>query len=159
MATERKGTTYNKLIGKTEDGYAFLNDVFEYSDNFKGATGTVLCPISEEEYEERTDRDSLIDRFEDIWKECVYAGKTTLGLEDWVDEVIRIDGAEETAFDTSYWRGQMWDDIREKTGQTEKEYPVYECTNVGRIFSKNMNWEELYEPELWKLIQEYETEE
>ncbi len=153
----REEIKYNKLIGRQDDEFVFLDYVFRHSDGFHGATGTRMRPISKSEYEDRTDRDNLKEYYEDIWRDMVSNRKTDEGLEDWIETVIRIDGVEETAFDTSYWNSPMWDAIRKK-GYPEDEYPVFECSGGGRCFDKKMKWDEVYEPELWKLIQEYEAQ-
>jgi len=152
----REQIDYNKLIGVIGDEYIFLDYVFKHNHGFKGATGTSLVAISQDEYEERTDPENIKERYEDAWRETVRLGKTTAGLNEWVSIIIYNDGVEECAFDTSYWNSDMWTEIREKTGHTVEEYPVYECTRGGRMFKKDMQWDELYEPELWKLICEYE---
>lgn len=53
-----------KLVGRVGelDGNAkfyFCDSLFEYIDNFKGATGSVLRPVSKDEYDERTDPDNI----------------------------------------------------------------------------------------------------
>ena len=153
----REQTDYNKLIGRVGDEYIFLSYVFQHSDSFKGATGNSLRPISQTEYEERTDPEAIEEAYEDLWREAVRADRTTLGLTEWVKECIASDGEDVYAFDTSYWESDMWTQIREKTGQTEEEYPVYECIGGGRMFTENIKWDELYEPELWNIIKEYEN--
>lgn len=146
---------YGKLIGKKGDKYIFLDYVFK-DGTFQGATGTVMRPITKDEYDERTDPGNIQDNYENIWRETVHAGRTTEGLEDWIDTCIRIDGVDDVAFDTSYWRGPMWDQLRE-LGYTEEEYPVFECTGGGRCFTSTIEWDEIYDHKLWKLIQKYES--
>lgn len=147
---------YGKLVGRIGDVYYFLDYVFKHDDGLQGATGTKLSPISKQEYYNRTDPDNIRDRYEDIWRETVIARKTEEGLDDWINSVIEADGAEECAFDTSYWNSDMWTQLRE-LGFNEEEYPVFECTGGGRCFSNDMQWDEIYDEKLWKLIQKYET--
>lgn len=151
---ERYEQKYNKLIGRQGDEYIFLDYLFKQG-TFHGATGTRMRPISQGEHSERTDPDNIKDRYEDIWREVVSSGKTTEGLDEWVDMCIRIDGVNHMAYDTSYWMSEMWGQLRE-IGITEEEYPVIECTGGGRCFDIDMQWDELYDEKLWKLIQKYE---
>ena len=145
-------TTYNKLIGKIGDEYYFLDDTFTHSDSFKGATGTVLRPVSRSEYEETKTVEGLKDRdYAELWKNAVSSGETVLGLYDWL-EIVLEDG-DDAIWDLSGI--ELWEQLRE-IGLSGEEYPVFECTGGGRSFSKDMKWDELYNPELWKEIQKYE---
>lgn len=149
----RRKTTYNKLIGKKDGAYYFLDDIFHYDDNFQGATATVLEPITKQEYEDAKSIDSLKDRgYDDLWKQAVQCDDTKLGLDEWLQEILDDDG-DEGIWDLS--GSNLWDQLRE-IGLTEEEYPVFECTGGGRLFSKDMVWDELYNEELWKKIQEVE---
>lgn len=152
----RTETKYNKLVGKLDDEYYFLDETFVYDDNFKGATGKALCPVSKEEYEQVTDLDNVKDLLKEIWQQAVESDNTELGLDDWVQMVIDTDGVEEVVFDTSGWYGKEWDELR-ALGYSEEEYPVFEWSRCGRIFSKNMKFDEVYAPELIKEINKVEV--
>jgi len=150
-------TQIRKLVGRIDDTYYFCDYLFEHKNDFKGATATVLRPVSREDYEQRTDPtdDDTIEYFEDCWREAVHAGTTTDGLEAWVEYVLDIDG-DEAVFDFSGY--DYWDDLRDAVPElTEDDYPVFECVGGGRSFSPNMEWDELYNEELWERIKEIET--
>ena len=86
MTAER--TSYNLPYAFTE-GYELyvLNDTFSHVDGFRGVTGTVLYPVSQEEYDESVSVDGLAEYYEEAWR--VDAGSrngTELELEDWVEK-------------------------------------------------------------------------
>uniref|UniRef100_A0A6M3KD57 Uncharacterized protein n=1 Tax=viral metagenome TaxID=1070528 RepID=A0A6M3KD57_9ZZZZ len=150
-------TIEKKLVGRIDCNYYFCDTIFDYKDGFKGATATVLCPVSREDYEQRTDPydSDTLEHFEDCWQQAVHAGTTTKGLDAWVEEVLAVDG-DEAVFDFSGY--DYWDILRDAVPElTEEDYPVFECVGGGRSFSPNMQWDEIYDEELWKRIKEIEA--
>lgn len=144
----KQQTNYNKLVGRTGDEYYFCDYIFTHADDFKGATGSVLRPVSKAEYEERTSQEELEDRFSDVWREAVASGSTTDSLSVWVEQAFDIDG-DEMVFDLSYSR--YWDQLRE-LGFNDEEYPLFECTGGGRCFSKDIKFDEVYDQGLLNKI-------
>ena len=51
----REQTNYNKLVGRIGNEYYFCDYIFRHSPDFKGATASILCPVSRGEYDERMD--------------------------------------------------------------------------------------------------------
>lgn len=153
MKTEiKKG----QLVGRIDDSYYVCDTIFNYHDGLKGATTTVLRPVSQAEYEERTNLESAIEYFEDCWRGAVKAGTTTKSLESWVENVLTIDG-DEAVFDFSGY--EYWDMLRETIAElTEENYPVFECIGSGRSFDINMKWDEIYNKGLWEEIKEAERQ-
>jgi hypothetical protein len=149
----RKEKKINKVIGKTADGdFYCCEDIFRYSDNFKGATGTVLRPVSLAEYEnaENPDNPDTRDRFLDLWKEVVQAGCTENGFDDWLKMLLATDFPE-CSFDVG--GDAFWDEIRKiESDLTEEKFPIFDCIGCGRIFSKDKKFEIIYEPEILKQI-------
>lgn len=150
----KEQTNYNKLVARKDDLYYFCDYIFSDGATFRGATATVLRPIPNDEYKERTDRDSLIDSLEEAWKDAVQSGCTTWGLEAWADEAINIDGEEHCAgMDPS---GEHLYPQMRALGLSEEDYPAIECMGGGRSFSHDDEFDEIYDPELWAKIQEVE---
>jgi len=148
----KTGTKDKKLVGRIDNAYYFCDTIFDYKDGLKGATATVLCPVSRENYEQRIDPSDFdtLSCFADCWRGAVQAGTTTKGLEAWVEEVLYIDG-DKAVFDFSGF--DYWDDLRNAVPKlTEKDYPVFECVGGGRSFSPDMQWDEIYNKELWERI-------
>ena len=47
---------YNKVAAYGEDEIYLLDYTFNYTDGFKGAVGTIVRPVTEQEYNERLSR-------------------------------------------------------------------------------------------------------
>ena len=78
---------YNKVVAYGEDEIYLLDYTFNYADGFKGAVGTIVSPVTEQEYNERLSREGLAETAECIWR--ADAGSTfgtELGLEEWINE-------------------------------------------------------------------------
>lgn len=57
------------LVGRKDNEYWFVDSVFWHDANFYGCTGSIVCPISEEQAEDELSVDQLEDRFYDYWYE------------------------------------------------------------------------------------------
>ena len=55
-------------IGVKGGEYYFADSVFEHSDNFRGVTGTVVRPVSEDEWDYASDRENVAERLEDYYR-------------------------------------------------------------------------------------------
>lgn len=120
---------------------------------FKGATATVLRPVSKDEYDERTSPDGLMDYLGDHWKEAVAADATTMGQTEWVQYVFDTDG-DDSLFDQS--GSNLWGQLR-AIGLDEELYPLFECTGGGRSFSRDQEFDEVYDAELLVKIRAIES--
>ena len=66
------------------------------------------------------------------------------------------DEIKETVYDFS--GSEFWEDLRKAVPElTEEEYPIFTCIGGGRSFSVDMEWDVLYDEELWEKIKEAET--
>lgn len=150
----RQQTNYNQLVGRKNDSYCFCDYIFKDED-FQGATATILRPVSKAEYEQRMDPDNVQDNFEELWRESVQSGRTQDGLVEFVEEILAVDG-DEAVFDFSGCN--LWDKLREAVPElTEEDYPVLEYIGGDRSFSSDMEWDEIYNQELWEKIKVVET--
>ena len=150
-------TQIEKLVGRIDNAYYICDTLFEHGDGFRGATATVLCPVSQVDYESRTDPESfdVMDYFKESWQSAVQSGNTIEGLEDFTAQLLNNYG-DEAVFDLSGY--DYWDTIRVIVSElTEEDYPVFECIGGGRSFSPDMKWDEIYDEELWQQIKEIET--
>ena len=153
----RKQTNYNKLVGRIGNEYYFCDYIFRHSPDLKGATATILRPVSHGEYYERMDPTSsdTQDYFVELWRDAVASERTEIGLEEWIEWVLDNDGPD-AIFDLSY--EHLWDDLREAVPEfTEEDYPVFECISGGRCFSPDMEWDEIYDNKLWQKIKKVEA--
>ena len=148
---DNEETKYNKLIGKIGDEYYFLDHTFNHADNFKGAVGSTMQPLTEEEYNERVDNYFDVDNIREFWQQAVEADKTDMGLDEWIEFVRNTDG-EENVIDRSY--PNYGEQLKKLLG--EEVFEV-ECTGGGRCFEKKMKWDKLFDEKLWEEIKKFES--
>ena len=148
---ERTQTTYQKLIGRIDNEYYFLDYVFE-TDAYKGAVASVLSPVSFEEMEYRREN---FDEDGELWKDAVANDRTELGHKEWAAHVLRLDG-DDAVIDLSYF-STYGEELLQRLDPEHEVYEYTEGVGGGRSFRPDMKWDELYEPELWQIIQQYET--
>ena len=145
-----KNKNYNKLIGRIGSKYYFLDYLFKDGD-FKGATGSVMHPMTKRQYNERVNSYFDPENMREFWMQAVKANSTELGLNDWIQKVKDIDG-EEGVIDRS---DKNYKEVLQRMlGDSAFEV---ECVGGGRCFDKKMKWDRLFSEILWEEIQEYET--
>ena len=88
MSNNCQRDPYFEVLGTTSDGgVVILEEVFKYPDGFKGATGALVYPVSEDEIE-RAFGDEKEDYYEEFWREDAgESNGTTLGLTEWVANI------------------------------------------------------------------------
>jgi len=140
------------LIGRIGNEYYFVDSVFEHRDDFKGATGTILRPVSAEEWEWASDRENVAERLSDYWyclakdqassdcpdckgypdpdEGCENCGVQS--LDDLVDDAIRYDGIGHIMFDES--NCCEGSDSFDELGI---EHECTDCIGGGRIFGRD----------------------
>ena len=99
-----------KLVGLNKNGeFVMCDDIFKYSDGFKGACGSIFEILNKSKAEKinRLVKETGDYGYEDLWRECVHAGNTTDGLTEWlesvVDEELVAYGKDFVGQDTSYF--------------------------------------------------------
>jgi len=151
-------TKIGKLVGRIDDSYYICDTLFGHAIGFTGTIATVLCPVAREDYENRTNphNPDTIDYFKDCWRMAVQTETITDSLEAYVEMVLDVDG-DEAVFDFSGY--DYWELLREAVPElTEDDYPVFECIGGGRSFCPDMEWDEIYDKELWEQIKRIESE-
>jgi hypothetical protein len=120
---DRNQTDYNSIVGYDVDGNAvILNYTFTYSDDFHGATGSVVELVSQEQYAFDTDPENMAEWAEDLWREDAgNTNGTTNGLDEWIAD--------------------KWDELLEsRYDSSDSEYvpagnhATTNCIACGRIF-------------------------
>ena len=149
--TKRKEVFYNKLIGKIENEYYFLDRTFDEGKNYKGAVGTIVEVLTEEEYNERVEDYFEPENMKEFWQQAVERDKTELSLEGWISLVIENDG-EEIAIEEG--TEEQTDTLKELLGE-DKVFKT-DIRSGGRCFYKDMKWDKLYNKELWEVIKTIE---
>ena len=89
MSINNKRDSYYEVIGTTSDGgVVILEEVFKYPDGFKGATGAIVYPVSEDEIEHALTDDEKEDYYEENWRsDAREPNGTILGLTEWVADI------------------------------------------------------------------------
>lgn len=88
---ERQEEKIYKLVGLNKDGEIVMcDDIFKYSDGFKGACGSIFEILNKSKAENinRLVREDGDYGYEDLWRECVYARETRDGLTEWLESVV-----------------------------------------------------------------------
>ncbi len=108
-----------------------LEDSFEYSDGFRGTTGTILRPVYTAEYDHETSIDGLEEFYRDAWEFDVQTHSTELGLSDWVDD--RYFELVQERFDFVCLSADKLAEL-ESVMPNANDIVDYETIGVGRIF-------------------------
>jgi len=157
----------NKLVGKDKSGdYYWLDYVFEDGDfedgEHSGAVGSVFRPVSEAEKEEQMDSDDAKERFRDLWQNAVDTNNTELGLDDFVQDVIDMDG-DEAFFDLSYYDNgceiaEIFNSELPNDADESEKAEFSECVGGGRCFNRKIKWDKVYDEAALTLALSYEKD-
>lgn len=148
----------NKPVFILDNELYILNSVFEHDNNFKGACGGILVPITQDYIDEMNDLDCIIDMYDYLWQDAVARGDTTDSQSDffqsWIDG---CDGLFIGHDDSDCYHAGV-DELLPKF----KDAVAFECVGGGRCFhldkllnNKNI---EILDQKLFDLIIKYETE-
>jgi hypothetical protein len=154
------------LIAKRDEEYYFLDDVFEYKDGFKGATGTIVVPVSKDYYEYATSYDGIVERYLDSMGEDEWLDVLGLDKDDFEDEGEMIEAIEEGIY-ALYRNGELnpfeepnYDMVEQMRDlpqfKNEDKYPIFEVIGGGRIFNKDNKFDKIYNKKLYNRIKTLE---
>lgn len=165
----REETKINQIVGIKQGELYILEDVFKYSDGFKGATGYHMNIITQDYIDEMNDIDYLCEENDYLWREAVQAGSTTDSLQEYmqslVDECSYYDML--FPFDDNSFRYQteklVEELLTEQKAELEKAFGVmgedfvtWNCSGCGRCFNADDEWDVIFRPDLVELIKQYE---
>jgi len=132
---DRKSKRISKVVNISEDGeITVLNELFYCTDGFCGATGSKFYPVSEDRYNECTEREYVIEYLIDSGIELPDEFKRG-GFNELYEAMEANGEIEGFMFDTSY--SNLWDYLREECNLSEDEAFIFECTGGGRCFDDN----------------------
>lgn len=164
MTAERKNI--KEIIGISDGILYIAEDLFKYTEGFKGATGYGMRTITQKEIEYNREVDEV---GEDLWRSIVTSGNTTDSLADWWQE--QLDECEYTddlyPFDDPSGRQEteeLYDalsdedraKIEEVFGVKGEDYVTFTMQCAGRCFSPDMKWDVLLNPSAWELVKKAE---
>lgn len=153
---DRKQINYYKPVGIKDGSIYFLDYVFDHFDGFRGATGTVLDPITKD-YINNISNEDWIDYSKEIWVEAVKSGSTEDSLEDFAEQIktsSEIDGLKFPGHDYSYF--ELHD---EASKYFDNDVETFNCSGGGRCFNLELlnSFDKVIDQNLIDLIKSYET--
>jgi hypothetical protein len=163
---ENTRDNYDALIGRMDNEFYFLDDIFKYKDGFKGATGTIVMPVNSRNYEYATSEDGILERFMDAMGEDEWLEALQLNRDDFEDEDDLTKAIEDGIYQL-YSYGELHpfeyadSDIESQMRELsefadESKYPLFEVIGGGRIFGKDVVFDEIYNQELYDKIKQIE---
>lgn len=173
MNSDRQGTKYNQIVG-IKDGLVYvLEESFQYGEKgMRGCVGYSMHTLSQEEIDRGNDMDNIKDEYDYLWREAVASQSTELGLEEYLEDLIRdadMSGLYFLGDDDSfrYRFNRIVDELPEDQKETLKRYfgekdvdfVDWTCNGCGRCFDPNEKWDEIFRPDLIEVINDFEREE
>lgn len=154
MNAQRNETKYYKPVGIKNGSIYFLDYTFDNGD-FKGATGTVFDPITQNDIDEFNDKNFLKDVYHDTWVESVKSGNTEESLEDFINDLYNFCEGEYPTQDCSY--SHLWKEAHKYYDNTVK---TFNCSGGGRCFDEELlnSFDKVIDPELIKIIKQFENQ-
>ena len=152
---KRESYVYNKPVGIKDGSIYFLNEIFNYKDGMKGATGTVLDPVTQSEIDEKNDFDNAVEYYREIWKSSVDADSTEQSLKDYVEDCLNYQDGEFPGHDNSY--SELHDEAKK---HFDDDIETFDCTGGGRCFNEELlsSFDKVIDHSLIDLIRQYEKE-
>ena len=162
----RQKDDYNKLVGSIDNEYYFVDYIFNDADGFKGATGTIVMPVSKEYYDLATSEEGILDRYMTAMGEDEWLNTLGLDRDDFEDEDEMIKAIEDGIYDL-YRVGELnpFEEVNYKLEEQMRklpefsdsdEYPIFETIGGGRIFGKDTKFDKIYDQELYNKIRKIE---
>lgn len=165
----REEIKINQIVGIKNGDLYVLEDVFKYSDNFKGATGYYMNIITQDYIDEMNDINFLEAELDYLWREAVQAGNTTDSLREYMQSLIdecqfydRLHPMDDNSF--RYQTEKLVEELptEQKTelekvfGVMGEDFVTWDCSGCGRCFNADDKWEIIFRPDLIELIKQYE---
>ena len=166
----REETKINQIVGIKSGELYVLEDVFKYSDGFKGATGYSMNVIIQEYIDNMNDIDYLETELDYLWRDAVQAGKTTDSLREYMKSLVdecQFYGQLFPLDDNSYrydteklveeLPAEQKAELEKVFGIMGEDYVTWSVGGCGRCFNANDEWDVIFRPDLLELIKQYES--
>jgi hypothetical protein len=162
----RQKDVYNKLVASTDDEFYFVDYIFNHNDGFKGATGTIVMPVSKSYYDNATSYDGILESYMDSMGEDEWLDVLGLDRDDFEDESEMMEAIENGIYQL-YTIGELnpFEEVNYELEEQmrnlpqfsdEDEYPVFEVIGGGRIFDKERYFDKIYDKKLYDKIRKVE---
>lgn len=165
-----------KLVGVRQGELYVLED---FGPEGKYPTGWTMWPLFQDEIDKHNEPQEIIEYAREYWREAVRAGDTEVGLEEFANAC-----EDESQFAGELFPGDITDKRFETENLVhalaeEQKDQLRECFDIdfdddpepthtkrlvtwtlvscGSIFASNQEWDVLFDPELWKKIQDCES--
>lgn len=163
----RKATTIKKILGITTDNEIIMvEDLFEYSDDFKGATGYRIGTLTQDQIDSQLEPEAVVD----LWEDAVEGGYTTKTLTEWAKEMNEKAQEQGSHFytDDPSFRQEMDDaynelpadqkaGIKAVVGEKGKDFVDWDGLGCGRCVPTDpAAYKLILDPDLLQKVQEYE---
>lgn len=158
----RKFKVFNKIVGIKDEAVYVLEEVFQYKDGLKGATGYSMRPLTQDEIDTGNDTENL----RDLWKDAVAYDQTEQGLEDYANDLRNWCDGYFPSDDPSFRHGfhkilkELPEKHRLKIEQTfgilGKDYVDWTCDRCGRCFDADDKWDYVVDKRLVNTIIKFE---
>lgn len=166
----RQENKINQIVGIKGGAIWILEDVFQYSDDFKGATGYSMNTLTQDYIDDMNDIENLTSEYDYLWREAVQGGHTELGLNDYMEFLINenecygglyVGDDDSYRYETEKLIDELPEDhkkqIEKEFGVLGKDYVTWQVSSGGRCFNADDEWDVIFRPDLVELIKEYET--
>ena len=166
----RQETKINQIVGIKDGELYILENVFKYSDGFKGATGYHMNVITQDYIDEMNDIDFLCEENDYLWREAVQAERTTDSLQEYMQNLVDECSYYNQLFpfDDNSFRYQteklveelptdQKQELEKVFGVMGEDYATWSVSGCGRCFNTNDKWDVVFRPDLLELIKEYES--
>lgn len=173
MNSNRQETKYNQIVGIKDDLVYVLQESFQYGEKgMRGCVGYTMGTLSQEEIDLGNDMDNIKDEYDYLWREAVASQRTELGLEEYLEEIVRDADmlglyflGDDDSFRCEF--NDLVDNLSEDQKETLKRYfgekdvdfVDWNCASCGRCFDPNEKWDEIFRPDLIEVINDFEREE
>lgn len=160
----RQAVKYNKIVGIVGGEIYVLDEIFNYGDGFKGATGYSMRPVFQDEIDNGNDPDTVADYYSDLWREQVASGATELGLTEWCEQLVRECGSgslyplDDPSFRDDFKQAVAGasDEIKQAVAEIGGDCVAWQVCGCGRCFDCDMAWDRLLDRQLWDEIKQAE---
>lgn len=143
----------NKVIGRDVNGDIYIaRDFFDHGSGYRGVTGDVVRPVEMWEIDAACTYAEMAEYLRDVWAEHVRAGRTDGGLRDWINASVPLNEYIDMRFEPADVNVDALNALIGNIGDVVR----YEFISCGRVFSRAIEWETVWDATTLDEILEWE---